>query len=90
MEILKKGNVERKWKYVCDVCGCEFVLDVLDMTTTPISFCGCPTCGNYIKKDTGKMYEELPHSMFKEEDLAKFLAEKAIYKVKEREKENGT
>lgn len=89
MEILKKGNVERKWKYTCEVCGCEFVLDVLDMTTTPTNFCGCPACGNYIKKDTGKLYEQLPYSMLKEEDLAKFLEEKAIYKIKEREKENG-
>ena len=79
MEILKKGNLERRWKYTCEICGCEFVLDVNDMTTTLPNFCGCPTCGNLIKKDTGELYEQLPHSMFKEEDIGRLLKEKVTY-----------
>lgn len=79
MEILKKGNIERKWKYTCEVCGCKFVLDVYDMTTTPLNFCGCPTCGNLIKKDTGELYEQLPRSMFKEDDIGRLPKEKAVH-----------
>lgn len=90
MEILKKGNLERKWKYTCEICGCEFVLDVNDMTTTLPNFCGCPTCGNLIKKDTGELYEQLPSSMFKEDDIYRLLKEKAIYQIKEKEKKDGT
>lgn len=90
MEILKKGNLERRWKYTCEICGCEFVLDANDRATSPLRLCSCPTCGNLIDKDKGELYEQFPHSMFKDDDIGRLLKEKAIYKIKEREKENGT
>ena len=88
MEILKKGNIEQKWKFTCEICGCEFVLDTNDMTS-PFNFCGCPTCGNLIKKNTGELYEQLPHSMFKEDDIDRLLKEKAVYQFKEKENKNA-
>lgn len=87
MEILKKGNIERKWKFVCEFCGCEFVLDK-NYIATPFSFIVCPTCGNQIKKNKGELYEQLPHSMFKEDDIDRLLKEKAVYQYKEKEKKN--
>ena len=88
MEILKKGNLERKWKYTCEICGCEFVLDANDRATSPLRLCSCPTCGNLIDKDKGELYEQLPSSMFKEEDIDRFIKEKVIYQIVAKENKN--
>lgn len=88
MEILKKGNLERRWKYTCEICGCEFVLDTNDRATSPLRLCSCPTCGNLIDKDKGELYEQLPHSMFKEDDIGRFLKEKVIYQNVVKENKN--
>lgn len=61
MEILKKGDVERKWKFTCEICGCVFVLDVNDMAF-PTSYYECPACGKLIEKYKGEKYEQSQNS----------------------------
>ena len=55
MRILKHGDL-RPRKFECDVCGCEFVAETDEYTTTKASgitlcyYIYCPECNSYVDK----------------------------------------
>lgn len=50
MEIIKKGNRDRRYRYKCDLCGCIFDLTAEDRAHNVglFYFQGCPSCGNFV------------------------------------------
>ena len=61
MKILKHGSLDKR-KFVCDVCGCEFVAETGEYTITKASGITlwysiyCPYCDSYV--DKSEPYEE--------------------------------
>ena len=45
MTITKPGKSNRKFKYACSICDCEFVLSVSERACYACRFIECPSCG---------------------------------------------
>lgn len=48
MEIIKKGNLDRRYRYECKICGCVFDLTAEERASNMFCFKGCPCCGDII------------------------------------------
>ena len=57
VEIIRHGDVERKWKYVCHLCGCLFKIGIYERVKNPITI-ECPCCGENIITDSGIIVKE--------------------------------
>ena len=61
MRILKHGKFKSR-KFICSSCGCEFVADTREYSTTMCGDivlwrrCDCPECGNWT--ETSEPWEE--------------------------------
>ena len=56
MEILKKGNTNKRYKLTCNKCGCEFVLDSIEIPGGA-SGISCPCCRNLVNLNTKVEYK---------------------------------
>ena len=57
VEIIRQGDMDRKWKYACNSCGCLFKIGIYERVHNPITI-ECPCCGESIITDSGFIVKE--------------------------------